>query len=277
MTATIPCGGCSIQAGQYVERDDVHYGVKPKHVVAFSTWPGEGCEEANFGLCLYPGVLKIADPRTGHDRRLRTGLTGWCWSSFCKTQYARPGTAGATSFAAISASSGCSTMPSSSASSRRVSDEGDYWEKRDMRALAQEVGEWNELIAAQAGRLKDLLGDKVEAPIAEFPDFEHWRQGDRSVAKPKFALGQVLATPGVLRALEEAGQSPEFFLDRHQVGDWGEVCDEDKGLNDQALVDGSRLLSAYRTLKGVRIWIITEAADDEGRRVSSTILKPDEY
>jgi hypothetical protein len=54
-----------------------------------------------------------------------------------------------------------------------VSDEGDYWEKRDVKALAQEVGEWNEMIAAQAGQLKDLLGDKVKAPITEFPDYEH--------------------------------------------------------------------------------------------------------
>jgi hypothetical protein len=162
----------SIQAGQHVERDDVHYGVKPKHVVAFSTWPGEGCEEANFGLCLYPGVLKIADPRTGHDRRLRTGLTGWCWSSFCKTQYATRH--GMDHFlrchlSVVRMLDHAKQLGILSS----VSDEGDYWEKRDMRALAQEVGEWNELIAAQAGRLKDLLGDKVEAPITQFPDFEH--------------------------------------------------------------------------------------------------------
>ena len=29
------------------------------------------------------------------------------------------------------------------------------------------------MIAAQAGQLKDLLGDQVEAPITQFPDFEH--------------------------------------------------------------------------------------------------------
>ena len=95
--------------------------------------------------------------------------------------------------------------------------------------------------------------------------------------KPKFNLGQIVATPGALDALQESGQTPQFFLARHVRGDWGELGDEDKQANDQALVDGSRLLSAYRTLKGTRLWIITEAADDEGHRVLSTILKPQEY
>jgi hypothetical protein len=89
---------------------------------------------------------------------------------------------------------------------------------------------------------------------------------------PKFSLGQTVATPGALRALEEAGQSPAFFLDRHIQGDWGQVCDEDRRANDEALVDGSRLLSAYRTLKGKRLWIITEAD-----RSSTCCLLPEEY
>jgi hypothetical protein len=95
--------------------------------------------------------------------------------------------------------------------------------------------------------------------------------------KDKFWAGQVVATPGALAALEEAGQTPDFFLRRHVAGDWGEICEEDKRLNDQALVDGSRLLSAYRTLKGERIWIITEAEDDDGKRAVSTILLPEDY
>jgi hypothetical protein len=90
--------------------------------------------------------------------------------------------------------------------------------------------------------------------------------------KPKFQLGQLVATPGALRALEEAGQSPAFFLEKHMSGDWGEVNDEDKRLNDEALVIGERLLSAYRTLKGVKIWIITEAD-----RSSTCCLLPSEY
>ena len=95
--------------------------------------------------------------------------------------------------------------------------------------------------------------------------------------KPKFQLGQLLATPGALKAMEDAGQSPAFFLQKHVNGDWGEVCDEDKLANDQALIDGSRILSAYKTLRGVRIWIITEAADNEGRRAATTALLPEEY
>jgi hypothetical protein len=54
----------------------------------------------------------------------------------------------------------------------------------------------------------------------------------------KFPLGQIVATPGALEALKESGQTPAHFLDRHAAKDWGEVCAEDKALNDQALVDG---------------------------------------
>ena len=78
--------------------------------------------------------------------------------------------------------------------------------------------------------------------------------------------------PRALEAIEEAGQTPDFFLDKHAQGDWGEVSNGDKKLNDEALVDGERLLSAYRTLKNERIWVITEAD-----RSSTCLLKPSEY
>jgi len=97
------------------------------------------------------------------------------------------------------------------------------------------------------------------------------------IVRPKFSLGRTLATPGALRVIEAAGQSPAEFLDRHIIGDWGEVCAGDAAANDESLRDGSRILSAYRTSTGVRIWIITEAKDDEGQRAATTILLPDEY
>ena len=95
--------------------------------------------------------------------------------------------------------------------------------------------------------------------------------------KPLFDLGQVLATPSALEALQDAGQQPHEFLIRHLTGDWGDLDQEDKAQNDAALIDGSRLLSAYQTRKGERIWIITEAADDQGHRSSSTLLLPRDY
>lgn len=97
------------------------------------------------------------------------------------------------------------------------------------------------------------------------------------IAKPKFSLGQVVATPGALEALEQSNQSSFEFIAKHARGDWGIVNEEDKSANELSLIDGSRLLSAYRTSKGTKIWIITEAADDRGNRAATTILLPDEY
>ena len=96
--------------------------------------------------------------------------------------------------------------------------------------------------------------------------------------RAKFHPGRVVATPGALEAIRASGQTPEVFLGAHLEGYWGgELCEEDRRLNDEALIDGSRLLSAYRTLRGEKLWIITEAEGDDGRRYSTTILLPDEY
>ena len=93
----------------------------------------------------------------------------------------------------------------------------------------------------------------------------------------KFPLGHIVATPAALKAIEDAGQTPDFFLDRHVQGDWGEVDVGDSRANDEALTSGDRILSAYRTLKNVRIWIITEAVGDDGKREATTILLPEQY
>lgn len=94
---------------------------------------------------------------------------------------------------------------------------------------------------------------------------------------PKFSLGQVVARPGALEALAAAGQTADELLARHLARDWGDLEDEDKRLNDEALLDGSRLLSAYVLTTGEKLWVITEAEDDEGRRASTCILQPDSY
>ena len=93
----------------------------------------------------------------------------------------------------------------------------------------------------------------------------------------KFSPGEIAATPDALEAIGASGQTFEFFLERHLHADWGDVDEEDWKLNDAAVVDGSRILSVYSTLKGVKIWIITEANDEEGQRTATTILLPDNY
>jgi hypothetical protein len=93
----------------------------------------------------------------------------------------------------------------------------------------------------------------------------------------KLELGQQVATPGALTAIHESGESAIQFLTRHVACDWGDLNDEDRRLNDEALIDGSRLLSAYVLRTGVKIWIITEAVGEDGKRNATTILLPDEY
>lgn len=96
--------------------------------------------------------------------------------------------------------------------------------------------------------------------------------------KPLFEPGQILATPGCLSELEKSGQSLSDFLQRHLAGDWGAVCAEDADANRRSLQDGSRLLSAYLLKDGkTKIWIITEAEDDNGHRAATTGILPTEY
>jgi hypothetical protein len=89
---------------------------------------------------------------------------------------------------------------------------------------------------------------------------------------PRFSLGRTVATPGALQALEQANQNPFEFLARHQAGDWGELCEEDKTENEFSVPNGFRILSAYRTRNDVKIWIITEAD-----RSATILLLPHEY
>lgn len=89
---------------------------------------------------------------------------------------------------------------------------------------------------------------------------------------PLFELGDCVATPGAVEALAASGQSVEFFLEQHQRGHWGSVSPEDQRANDDAVAAGERILSEYRTLLGVQVWVITEAD-----RNSTCVLLPGEY
>jgi hypothetical protein len=86
--------------------------------------------------------------------------------------------------------------------------------------------------------------------------------------------GRIVATRGIA---SEAENNPTFAkeiavaFNRYQRKDWGDLCQEDKELNNQALESDGRILAAYQTSKG-KIWIITE-----WDRSTTTILFPEEY
>jgi hypothetical protein len=102
---------------------------------------------------------------------------------------------------------------------------------------------------------------------------------EQTKLKPLFELGQVVATPGALAAMKSKVQML-FCLQRHLTGDWGDIDQEDWAMNDAAIKDGSRILSAYpidasKPSKGYGencLWIITESD-----RSVTTLLLPDEY
>ena len=87
---------------------------------------------------------------------------------------------------------------------------------------------------------------------------------------PNFPLGQIVATPNALAQITQDDITAALL--RHVIGDWGDVEAEDKLANDCAVVEGTRILSAYRAANGTQFWIITEAG-----RSSTTILLPEDY
>jgi hypothetical protein len=86
----------------------------------------------------------------------------------------------------------------------------------------------------------------------------------------KFELGHLVITANALQKLNL--EDVHAGVARHMTRDWGEVCDEDKQLNNQSLEDGSRVLSAYTDRGHTKFWIITEAD-----RSVTTVLLPDDY
>ncbi len=88
----------------------------------------------------------------------------------------------------------------------------------------------------------------------------------------KFSLGQTVITKAALSVLTTFDIM--YAINRHVTGDWGDLSQEDKELNDAGLSPYSpdRLLSAYKSSRGEKFWIITEYD-----RSVTTILLPSDY
>jgi hypothetical protein len=132
--------------------------------------PGKDCETLALGLCRYPTQQYVG------DQYRRTGFSGWRWQSFCKTQFAslhgwehfRRCHLAVLGLLDSARELGCRV---------KVSDEGEYWPRRNEAALRRNVGMMNCAIAGAAGAMKDFDGEKgaagVQSPIFAHPQFEH--------------------------------------------------------------------------------------------------------
>jgi hypothetical protein len=124
-------------------------------------------------------------------------------------------------------------------------------------------------------RLLNPIYAALDSFLAEFLFMENpMCEVSTEVIQPRralFSLGQLLITPGAMQLLEEAQLSLFTFLARHVAGDWGDVCDEDRKANDEAIGYGNRLMSVY-PVGNEKIWIITESD-----RNATTVLLPEEY
>jgi hypothetical protein len=95
-----------------------------------------------------------------------------------------------------------------------------------------------------------------------------------------FNLGQTVMTPGVSVILKDDPIAQAELMTafaKHHNGNWGNLCDEDKAMNDRALIrdqDGhmqGRLLSKYK-VAGEAVYLLTEWDESV-----TTALLPDEY
>jgi hypothetical protein len=116
-------------------------------------------------------------PSPTKRKRTATRLSGWRWSGFCKTQYASdPKAGGVENFLRchLSVVKMLDFIKQTGLVTVEVKDEGDYWKKRSLEALAKEVGEWNELVAGVVSDFRSVAeGKTIDAPITGFPNFEH--------------------------------------------------------------------------------------------------------
>ena len=86
----------------------------------------------------------------------------------------------------------------------------------------------------------------------------------------KFPLGRLVATPNLISRV--TAEDIAIAVQRHANGDWGNICEEDREANEQALLTGSRLMSVYSSSSCMAFWIITE-----WDRSVTTVLLPEDY
>ena len=74
------------------------------------------------------------------------------------------------------------------------------------------------------------------------------------VSQQRFSPGQVVVTAGIDELVRQGRLNPTPYLRRHLHGDWGDLSDNDRRLNDAALKSGEdRLFSSYQVTPDLRL------------------------
>lgn len=145
---------------------------------------GEDCEPLRLALCRYPKTVIMG------GRRYRTGLKGWQFSGFSKTQFA--------SLHGWEHFLRCHTAVIDLLHGMRrlglgveISDEGDYWPGRSVAALRKELDQMNGVVAAAAGAMKDFYEAAEGESRVQSPIFMH-RQFERLEAEGATRVAPIL-------------------------------------------------------------------------------------
>jgi hypothetical protein len=73
----------------------------------------------------------------------------------------------------------------------------------------------------------------------------------------KFNVGEVVVTPAASAALEAHGQCVNDLLLRHQSGDWGDVTEQVRAVNERGLAERFNLQSVYAVATGEKLVVVT--------------------
>jgi hypothetical protein len=141
--------------------------ILPERGWVFPVLMGDGCEPFWLGLCEYPSRVRV------RGRELATGLRGWRFARFCKTQYAS--LHGWEHFRRCHlAIIGLLAGLRETGLRVQISDEGGYWPRRSERTLREKLNQMNRLVAAMGGALKDAHETEgaIQSPIFAHPQFE---------------------------------------------------------------------------------------------------------
>ncbi|GAF97177.1 unnamed protein product, partial [marine sediment metagenome] len=138
-----------VELGEWVGEEDVSYkDRKPTTMVSLYLLPGEGCENAELNF-----------------QRIRGK---YVCSSFCKTQYAEEFVKCHLLVVQLL------DMLKAEGFEVEVSDEGEYWETRDLKVLAKNINEFTALISGFLGTVKKMVeeqGMTLDAPIEKCKNF----------------------------------------------------------------------------------------------------------